>query len=102
MRRILVDSARRHHAKKRGGDHQRIDLAKLAELSDDEPVDLLALDDALKKLEAQHPQHAQVVKLRFFAGCALEETAELLGISRATTQRYWAFARAWLFGQLRQ
>src|SRR5262245_36401429 len=102
MRRILVDNARRHQAKKRGGDHQRIDLAKLAELSDDEPVDLLALDDALKKLEAQHPQHVQVVKLRFFAGCTLEETAELLGISRATTQRYWAYARAWLFGQLRQ
>jgi RNA polymerase sigma factor (sigma-70 family) len=63
-------------------------------------VDLLALDEALNKLEALHPQKAQVVKLRFFAGCSLEETAQLLGIARATAQRHWAFARAWLFGQL--
>src|SRR6266446_3636759 len=73
MRRILVDSARRHRAQKRGGGHERIDLPELAERTNDEPVDLLALDDALKKLEAQHPQKAQIVKLRFFAGCSLEE-----------------------------
>ena len=53
-------------------------------------------------LEAQHPQKAHVVKLRFFAGCSLEETAQHLGISRATAQRHWAYARAWLFGQLHQ
>src|SRR6266478_6225682 len=102
MRRILVDSARRHRAQKRGGNHERIDLPELAERAPDDPLDLLALDDALQKLEEQHPQKAQVVKLRFFAGCSLEETAEHMGISRATAQRHWAYARAWLFGQLHQ
>jgi RNA polymerase sigma factor (sigma-70 family) len=63
-------------------------------------VDLLALNDALTELELQHPQKAQIVKLRFFAGSTLEETAQILGISRATTQRHWAYARAWLFGRM--
>src|SRR5437660_62203 len=102
MRRILVENARRHRAQKRGGGHERIDLPELAAGAKDDPVDLLALDDALQKLETQHPQKAQVVKLRFFAGCTLEETAQLLGVSRATAQRHWAYARAWLFGKLNQ
>src|SRR5262245_57513182 len=100
MRRILVDSARRHHALKRGGNLEPIALPELAESATQRPVDLVALDDALKRLEALHPQKAQVVKLRFFAGCSLEETADALGISRATAQRHWVYARAWLFGQL--
>jgi RNA polymerase sigma factor (TIGR02999 family) len=100
MRRILVDSARRRRAQKRGGDHERIRFAEIQGPSGEEQVDLLALDDALKKLEALHPDKAQIIKLRFFAGCTLEETAEILGVSRATAQRTWAFARAWLFGQL--
>ena len=100
MRRILVDGARRRGAEKRGARLGRIDLPELAETAADEPVDLLALDEALGRLEALHPQKAQVVKLRFFAGCTLEETAQALGIARATAQRHWAFARAWLFGQL--
>jgi RNA polymerase sigma factor (TIGR02999 family) len=99
MRRILVDSARRRHARKRGGDCQRIDLPELAEPAS-AALDLVALDEALQKLEALHPQKAQVVKLRFFAGRSLEETAAMLGIARATAQRHWAYARAWLFGQL--
>ena len=102
MRRILVESARRHHALKRGGGLERIDLSELAEPVQEDPVDLLALDEALNRLEALHPQKAQVVKLRFFAGSSLEETAQTLGISRATAQRHWAYARAWLFGQLNQ
>ncbi len=102
MRRILVDNSRRHRAQKRGGGLERIDLPELAEPTKVDPVDLLALDEALKRLEALHPQKAQVVKLRFFAGCGLEETAQMLGISRATAQRHWAYARAWLFGQLHQ
>jgi RNA polymerase sigma factor (TIGR02999 family) len=100
MRRILVENARRHQALKRGGGLERIDLPELADSARDTPVDLVALDEALNKLEARHPHKAQVVKLRFFAGCSLEETALALGISRATAQRHWAFARAWLFGQL--
>jgi RNA polymerase sigma factor (TIGR02999 family) len=102
MRRILVENARRHHALKRGGGLERIDLPELPESATDDPVDLVALDEALKKLEALHPQKAQVVKLRFFTGCSLEETAQMLSISRATAQRHWAYARAWLFGQLNQ
>jgi RNA polymerase sigma factor (TIGR02999 family) len=102
MRRILVESARRRGALKRGHGQQRIDLLELADGSGDDPIDLLALDDALRQLEEQHPPKAQVVKLRFFAGCSLEETAELLGISRATAERHWAYARAWLFGKLDQ
>ena len=62
----------------------------------------MALDEALKKLQEQHPEKAELVKLRFFAGCTLEETAQMLGVSRATAQRTWAYARAWLFGQLNQ
>jgi RNA polymerase sigma factor (TIGR02999 family) len=102
MRRILVDSARRRGADKRGGRMERVDLPEVAGPSTDEPIDLVVLDEALSKLEALHPQKAQVVKLRFFAGCSLEETARMLGISRATAQRHWSFARAWLFGQLHQ
>jgi RNA polymerase sigma factor (TIGR02999 family) len=102
MRRILLDSARRRHAQKRGGGLQRIELEEFAQPANGDPVDLLALDEALKQLEEQHPQKAQVVKLRFFAGRTLEQTAQLLGISRATAQRHWTYARAWLFGRLNQ
>ena len=100
MRRILVERARRHQALKRGAALERIDLPDLAEPAKNDPVDLVALDEALGRLEVLHPQKAQVVKLRFFAGCSLEETAQMLGIARATAQRHWAYARAWLFGQL--
>jgi RNA polymerase sigma factor (TIGR02999 family) len=102
MRRILVDNARRSRAKKRGGDRECIALPELPERSKGEPIDLLAVDDALKQLEDQHPQKAQIVKLRFFAGCTVEETAKVLNISRATAQRDWTYARAWLFGRLNQ
>jgi DNA-directed RNA polymerase specialized sigma24 family protein len=67
----------------------------------DDPLDLLALDEALQELEEQHPRKAQIVKLRF-AGLTLEETAQTLGVARATAQRNWAYARAWLFGKLNQ
>jgi RNA polymerase sigma factor (TIGR02999 family) len=100
MRRILVDSARRRRAQKRGGACERIHLPEIAQPSDHAPVDVLALDEALQQLRQRHPKHAEVVKLRFFAGCTLEETAQFLGISRATAQRHWAYARAWLFGRL--
>src|SRR5262245_13650161 len=100
MRRILVDQARRRGAGKRGGRLGRVDLPELAGPTKGDPVDLLALDEALVKLEALHPEKARVVELRFFAGRTLEETAEALGIARATAQRHWAWARAWLYGQL--
>jgi RNA polymerase sigma factor (TIGR02999 family) len=100
MRRIVVDKARRKASLKRGGDLKRIDIPEIAQWSEDRQIDLLALDEALSRLEAQHPDNAEIVKLRFFAGLSLEDTAQAMGISRATAQRKWAFARAWLFGQV--
>jgi RNA polymerase sigma factor (TIGR02999 family) len=100
MRRVLVENARRKASLKRGGDHIRIDVTDVAERLDSNPIELLALDEALERLEAEQPSKAQLVKLRYFAGCTLEETAQILGVSRATAQRNWSYARAWLFGQL--
>ena len=100
MRRILIENARRKASLKRGGDHKRITVDDLPERIDSDQVDLLALDEALRKLETEQPSKAQLVKLRYFAGCTLEDTAQILGVSRATAQRNWAYARAWLFGQL--
>jgi RNA polymerase sigma factor (TIGR02999 family) len=100
MRRILIDSARKRSTLKRGGECHRVDLLDEPATLAPSQLDVLALDEALKKLEIEHPEKAQLVKLRFFAGCGLEESAKMLGISRATAQRDWAFARAWLFGQL--
>jgi RNA polymerase sigma factor (TIGR02999 family) len=99
MRRILVDVARRRESLKRGGKLDRVDFPELANPETDQ-LDLIALDEALRTLEREHPEKGQIVKLRYFTGCSLEETEDYLGISRATAQRHWAFARAWLFGQL--
>jgi RNA polymerase sigma factor (TIGR02999 family) len=100
MRQILVDNARSRASLKRGRDFQRVDFPDLPDQSDNDQVDLVALDEALGKLEIEHPEKAQVVKLRFFTGCTLEETAQMLGISRATAQRHWVYARAWLYGKI--
>jgi RNA polymerase sigma factor (TIGR02999 family) len=100
MRRILIDSARRRASRKHGGDRRRIDLLDRPASLAANQFDLLALDEALKKLETEQPDKAQLVKLRYFAGCTLDKTAQILGISRATAQRNWVFARAWLYGQL--
>jgi len=96
MRRILVDAARGKRAQKRGGGCRReeVDVAELAAAPADEK--LLALDEALTKLERQHPAKAQLVKLRYFAGLSTRAAAEALGVSTATADRYWAYARAWL------
>ena len=102
MRRVLVDGVRRRRSQKRGGDGERIEMPDLPDAAGADRIDLLALDEALTKLEGLNPRQAQVVKLRFFAGFSLEETAECLNISRATAERHWAYARAWLFGQLNQ
>jgi RNA polymerase sigma factor (TIGR02999 family) len=96
MRRILVDAARSKKAEKRGGGHRRVEAEpeELAARQADEK--LLALHDALVKLEQQDPEKAQLVKLRYFAGLSIRQAAEALNISTATANRYWAFARAWL------
>ena len=96
MRRILVDHARCKKAQKRGGGSKRLDIdpAELATQHHDDKV--LALDEALAKLERQDPRKAELVKLRYFAGLPIREAAMALGISTATADRHWAYARAWL------
>ena len=103
MRRILIDQARHKQSVKAGGALQRVQLDQGASLvsPDGEPREnLLALDEALQQLEAEHPVKAQLVKLRFFGGISLEDAAEMLGISAATAKRYWVYARSWLYGKL--
>ena len=99
MRRILVERARKYARKKHGGSNQRVevDLDHLAQMLDDSSSDdLLALDRALSKFETLEPDRSAVVKLRYFAGLTIDQTADVLGISTATANRHWAFARAWL------
>jgi RNA polymerase sigma factor (TIGR02999 family) len=104
MRRILVEQARRKESIKAGGKVQRQDpgLSEIASPAGGSDVDLLDLNAALEEFERDHPQKAEIVKLRFFAGLSLEETAAVTGISVATAKRHWAYARTWLFGRLQQ
>jgi RNA polymerase sigma factor (TIGR02999 family) len=97
MRRILVDSARRRHSLKRGGRRQRVSLEAAINLGEEPADDLLALDEALTRLAEEDPVKAELVKLRYFAGLSVEQTVEVLGISRATADRYWAYAKVWLY-----
>ena len=101
MRRILVESARKKARLKRGGDRERVELG---DLPGDDPlatIDLLALDEALAKLAERDAMKAELVELRFFAGLTLDQAAETLDISPATADRHWAFARAFLFHEIR-
>ena len=103
MRRILIDHARRKHSRKRGGDWRRLDLDAGASITapPQQPAeDVLALDEALRELEAESPEKARLVNLRYFAGLSLDEAAETLGVSRATAKRWWVYARSWLYGKL--
>ncbi len=100
MRRILINRARDHQRLKRGGGWQRVDLEQLAAVEDASRTDLLTLDGALGQLAQAHPACAQLIKLRFFAGLTQEEAAASLGIARRTANRYWAFAKAWLYDAL--
>jgi RNA polymerase sigma factor (TIGR02999 family) len=103
MRRILINRARDKKRQKRGGDQlgQRIDLDKFEVALHTGPDQLIALDEALSELATTDLPAAQLVKLRFFAGLTLRETAQLLGISERSAQRQWAYARAWLYHRLR-
>jgi RNA polymerase sigma factor (TIGR02999 family) len=100
MRRILIDRARAKGALKRGGDIRRLQLDQDPLSRDDLSGELLDLDDALTKLSAEDPTKAELVKLRFFAGLTLEESAGILGLSPATADRHWSYARAWLYHEL--
>src|SRR5438270_5343271 len=100
MRRILVEGARKRGRLKRGGDRQRLDLDAL-QLSVPEAADeLLALDEALAELARKHPDKAELIKLRYFAGLTVAEAAQALGISTSTADRHWTYARAWLYRRI--
>jgi RNA polymerase sigma factor (sigma-70 family) len=96
MRRILIQSARRRNAQKRGGQWERIELDPALLPADQRHEKLLALDEALVRLQSEHPDKAQLLKLRFFAGMTNQEAAGVMGISSTTADRHWAYARAWL------
>ena len=100
MRRILVERARRQASLKRGGGRRRQELDEAAPTVLPVSLDLLALDEALEKLAASDPVKAKLVKLRFFAGLEVADAARVLQISKATADRYWAYARAWLYEQI--
>jgi RNA polymerase sigma factor (TIGR02999 family) len=100
MRRILIDNARRKQRLKRGGAEKRVELDG-EEIAIEEPsTDIIALDEALVRLAEEDPVKAELVKLRYFSGLTVEQAAEILGISRATAERYWSYARAWLFHEI--
>src|SRR5207245_761455 len=100
MRRILVEAARRKDRLKHGREHQRIDLDSGRLVSEAPSLDLLALDEALSRLAETEPAKAELVKLRFFAGLTMPEAAAALDISLATAERYWTFAKSWLYAEL--
>jgi RNA polymerase sigma factor (TIGR02999 family) len=102
MRRILVESARRKKAQKRGGARKRVDLADADLASHSSPEGFLVLDDAISRLAEEDAEAAGVAKLRLFTGLSVEEASQALGISRATAFRHWTYARAWLQAKLQE
>jgi RNA polymerase sigma factor (TIGR02999 family) len=96
MRRILIERARHKHSQKAGGSYQRAEIADIEAPSDPSFTDVLALHEALDKLERKDRRKAELVKLRFFAGLTNEQAAQALGISTSTADNDWAYARAWL------
>jgi RNA polymerase sigma factor (TIGR02999 family) len=100
MRRILVEQARHKSRLKHGRDYARVDLDSACRVAAAPSLDLLALDEALSRLAATEPAKAELVKLRFFAGLTMPEAAAALGISLATAERYWTFAKSWLYAEL--
>lgn len=101
MRRILIDRARSKLAHKHGGGTQRVDI-DVGEFVAPEPDEqMLAVHDVLDRLAARHPRQAELVKLRYFGGLTIEETAQLLGISVSTAKNDWTFSRAWLFREIK-
>jgi len=100
MRRILLDYARKHQAARRGAGGQKVLLEDTMAISHQKPVDVLALDAALDKLNALDADQSRVVELRFFGGLSVEETAEAMGVSPATVKRSWSSARAFLHREI--
>ena len=101
MRRILVDHARARHAAKRGGTGLKLSLSIADRFVPEKDLDLIALDDALNALAVFDAQQSRIVELRFFGGLTVEETAEAIGLSRATIERDWTLAKAWLLREIK-
>ncbi len=101
MRRILIDHARGKRALKRGGDARRLTLDPSQLTLENVPPEIIDLDAALTKFEAEDPAKASLVKLRFYGGLTLRQAGDALGISSATADRHWAYARAWLLAELK-
>jgi RNA polymerase sigma factor (TIGR02999 family) len=97
MRRILVDKARRKQRPKHGGDRQRVELEEACCLADEGADQVLLVNDALNQLAKESPEKAALVKLRYFAGMSAQQAADALGISRATADRYWSYAKVFLY-----
>ncbi len=100
MRRILVEAARRKGRARHGGGRKRVDLDEALGLAESRPGHLLALDEALARLEAVDPTAARLVSLRYFAGLTMAEAAEALGMSLRGAERNWTYARTWLHREL--
>lgn len=101
MRRILIDHARGHLRKKRGGSQEALPLDEVLAFSPEHSEDLLKLDEALQRLSKLDPRQSRIVELRFFGGLSVEEISKFLGVSPITVKRDWAVAKAWLYGELR-
>ncbi|MGI9105829.1 MAG: sigma-70 family RNA polymerase sigma factor [Pyrinomonadaceae bacterium] len=100
MRRILVNHAEAKHAQKRGGHDRKITLDAALDFFAQRDLDLVALDEALRRLETLDSQQARLVELKFFSGLSIEEIAEVLGVSPATVKREWTLAKTWLYREL--
>lgn len=101
MRRILVDRARSKARQRHGGQLQRVDLHQVTVAIQDSDDTVLAVHEALEKLAEESPQQAEIVRLRYFVGLGMGEIAAALGVSEATVRRHWAYARSWLYAELR-
>jgi RNA polymerase sigma factor (TIGR02999 family) len=101
MRRILVESARRKLALRRGGRQEHLDVEEIEIAAPSTDDELLAVHEALDRLAAESPERAELIKLRYFAGLTIEEAAAALNISERTAKRWWTFARAWLFQEIK-
>ena len=101
MRRILVDFARSRRYQKRGGGAQQVSFTHALDVAEDQPIDVVALNDALDALAQVDERKSRIVELRFFGGLSIEETAEVLQVSRETIKRDWKVAKMWLLRQLR-
>jgi RNA polymerase sigma factor (TIGR02999 family) len=102
MRRILVDRARQKARVRHGGDMEKVDLEHVTIATEDSDGTVLAIHEALEKLAVESPQKAEIVKLRYFTGLEHAEIAQALGVSEPTVRRHWAYARSWLYAELKK